>query len=69
MSAERGIYIGLAALMILLWFSSLWADSAPVDIQCFSEQFSDNSGNEAGFLSKAGVLRNRVLLEIATATN
>ena len=69
MSAKRGIYLGLAAIIMLLWCASLWADSEPVEIQCLSEQFSDNPGNEVGFLSKAGVLRNRVLLEIFTATN
>jgi len=69
MSAKREIYLGLAAIIILLWSASLWADSTPVEIQCLSEQFSDNPNNEVGFLSKAGVLRNRVLLEIATATN
>lgn len=69
MSAKREIYIGLAALIILLWCASLWADSEPAEIQCLSEQFSDKPNNEVGFLSKTGVLRNRVLLEIATATN
>ncbi|MFH1335837.1 MAG: hypothetical protein ABII96_04915 [Candidatus Zixiibacteriota bacterium] len=69
MLQKQRYLVGLAALMILLWGASLWADSSPAEIGCISEQFSVNPQNEAGFLSKAGVLRNRVLLEIFTATN
>ena len=60
---------GLAALFILLWCASIWADSSPDDIDCISAQFSVNPRNEVGFSSKAGVIRNRVLLEVFTATN
>ncbi|HEX7401926.1 MAG TPA: hypothetical protein VF369_07085 [candidate division Zixibacteria bacterium] len=69
MLQKRMNLVGLTALFILLWCTSIWADSSPTEIDCFSEQFSVNPKNEVGFSSKAGVLRNRVLLEIFTATN
>jgi hypothetical protein len=69
MLQKRRNLVGLAALFILLGCASLWADSSPGEIGCISEQFTVNPKNEVGFSSKAGVLRNRVLLEIFTATN
>jgi hypothetical protein len=61
--------MGLTALLILLFSASSWADSKPVEIQCLSQQLSDSTNDEVGFLSKAGVLRSKVLMEIFTATN
>ncbi len=69
MSQEKRVYVISVMFFVLLWFALGWADSNPAEIQCLPEQPSYQSPGGDGFVSKAGVHRNQVLLEIATATN
>jgi len=69
MSQKQRVLVAFVALSLLLLCATLlWADSEPTGVKCLPEQPSNDNPARDDFTPKAGVLRNRVLLEIGTGT-
>jgi len=59
--------IAFVVLLVLFLSATSWADSDPSEGKCIGQSFGFSTGGD-DFSPKAGVLRNCVLLEIATGT-
>jgi hypothetical protein len=69
MSHKRRVGIAVAALVLLVFCAVGRAGTEPDEIKCLPEQPAYDSPKGDDFSPKAGIHRNQVLVEVATATN